>query len=523
MMAKDTTQVDMTQKESLVNLAFTNKAGKSRLSGTFNGTEIGGTGQLASGEWVSWKAVRTSAASTDSSAKAKPAKPETIGDVVYPFVGFGKKTIAKQETILIKNATVWTNEKSGVLAGTDVLLKGGKITAIVKGLKDASARVIDGTGKHVTAGIIDEHSHVGATGGINECSQSVTAEARIADVIDPEDMEIYRQLSGGVTASHILHGSCNTIGGQTQLLKFRWGKNAEDLKFGNWDPFIKFALGENVKRSYNTANNRFPDTRMGVEQVLMDAFTRARDYEKLGPGKRIDLELETLLEILNKKRFITCHSYVQSEINQILKVADKFGFTVNTLTHILEGYKVADKMKAHGANASTFADWWNYKMEVLDAIPQNAYLMQKNGVNVAINSDDAEMARRLNHEAAKSVKYAGMSEEDALKMVTLNPAKMLHVADRVGSIKEGKDADVVVWSANPLSIYAKSEQTIVDGTIVFDRAEDAKVQEALKAEKQRLVMKMLGAKKGGAPTRPANHSYKEENNFEEDHKHDRRL
>jgi imidazolonepropionase-like amidohydrolase len=523
MMAKDTMQVDMSQKEALVNLSFTNKAGKSRLSGTFNGTEIGGTGQLASGEWVSWKAVRTSAAAVDTAAKAKPAKPEVIGDVVYPFTGLGKKTIAKQETILIKNATVWTNEKSGVLAGTDVLLKGGKITAIGKGLKDASARVIDGTGKHVTAGIIDEHSHVASSGGINECSQSVTAEARIADVIDPEDVDIYRQLSGGVTASHILHGSCNTIGGQTQLLKFRWGKNAEDLKFGNWDPFIKFALGENVKRSYNTANNRFPDTRMGVEQVLTDAFTRARDYEKLGPGKRIDLELETLLEILNKKRFITCHSYIQSEINSILKVADKFGFTVNTLTHILEGYKVADKMKAHGANASTFADWWNYKMEVLDAIPQNAYLMQKNGVNVAINSDDAEMARRLNHEAAKSVKYAGMSEEDALKMVTLNPAKMLHVADRVGSIKEGKDADVVVWSAHPLSIYAKSEQTIVDGTIVFDRAEDAKLQEALKAEKQRLVMKMLGAKKGGAATRPAIPSYKPENMCEEDHNHERSL
>lgn len=523
MIAKDTTQVDLSQKESLVNLSFTNKAGKSRLSGNWNGTDFGGTGQLSTGEWISWKAVRTAAAAADSSAKAKPTKPEVIGDVVFPFTGFGKKTIAKQETILIKNATVWTNEKSGVLAGTDVLLKGGKITAIGKGLKDASARVIDGTGKHVTAGIIDEHSHVGATGGINECSQSVTAEARIADVIDPEDVDIYRQLSGGVTASHILHGSCNTIGGQTQLLKFRWGKNAEDLKFGNWDPFIKFALGENVKRSYNTANNRFPDTRMGVEQVLTDAFTRARDYEKLGPGKRIDLELETLLEILNKKRFITCHSYVQSEINQILKVADKFGFTVNTLTHILEGYKVADKMKAHGANGSTFADWWNYKMEVLDAIPQNAYLMQKNGVNVAINSDDAEMARRLNQEAAKSVKYAGMSEEDALKMVTLNPAKMLHVADRVGSIKEGKDADVVVWSAHPLSIYAKSEQTIVDGTVVFDRVEDAQLQEALKAEKQRLVMKMLGAKKGGMATRPATPSYKAENMCEEDHNHERSL
>jgi hypothetical protein len=313
------------------------------------------------------------------------------------------------------------------------------------------------------------------------------------------------------------------IGGQTQLLKFRWGQNAEALKFANWDPFIKFALGENVKRSWNTSNPRFPDTRMGVEQVLTDAFTRARDYEKLGPGKRIDLELETLLEILNKKRFITCHSYVQSEINSILKVADKFGFTVNTLTHILEGYKVADKMKAHGANASTFADWWNYKMEVLDAIPQNAAIMQAVGVNVAINSDDAEMARRLNQEAAKSIKYAGMSEEDALKMVTLNPAKMLHVADRVGSIAPGKDADLVIWSDHPLSIYAKSEKTIVDGTVVFDRAEDAKLQVALQTEKQRLIQKMIASKKGGASTRPSAPSVKKQNMCEEDHNHDKSL
>jgi imidazolonepropionase-like amidohydrolase len=316
-----------------------------------------------------------------------------------------------------------------------------------------------------------------------------------------------------------LHGSCNTIGGQTQLLKLRWGANAEGLKFANWDPFIKFALGENVKRSYNTSNPRFPDSRMGVEQVLMDAFTRAKDYEKQGPGKRIDLELETLVEILNHKRFITCHSYVQSEINAMMKVADHFGFTVNTFTHILEGYKVADIMAKHGAAASTFSDWWSYKMEVTDAIPQNAYLMQKTGVNVAINSDDAEMARRLNQEAAKSVKYAGMSEEEALKMVTLNPAKMLHVADRVGSIKEGKDADIVVWSDNPLSIYAKSEQTIVDGAVVFDRAADLIRQAELKAEKQRLVQKMIGAKKGGASTRPATPSYKEENECEVDHHH----
>ena len=525
LISKDTIQVDLSQKGPLVNLSFTSKTNngkKTRLTGTQHADLWIGTGQEPSGTWVSWSANKEGNAKSDSS-KSSPKEKETLGEVVYPFVGFGQKSIAKAGTYLIKNATVWTNEKQGVLNGTDVLIKAGKIAEIGKNLQDKTAKIIDGTNKHLTAGIIDEHSHVAATGGINECSQSVTAEVRVADVIDPDDVDIYRQLSGGVTSSHILHGSCNTIGGQTQLLKFRWGQNAEQMKFANWDPFIKFALGENVKRSYNTSNNRFPDTRMGVEQVLMDAFTRAKDYEKQGPGKRIDLELETLLEILNKKRFITCHSYVQSEINSIMKVAEKFGFNVNTFTHILEGYKVADKMKTHGASASTFSDWWTYKMEVTDAIPQNAYLMQQNGLNVAINSDDAEMARRLNQEAAKSIKYAGMNEQEALKMVTLNPAKMLHVADRVGSIKEGKDADLVLWSDHPLSIYAKSEKTLVDGTIVFDRELDSQLQKDLEAEKQRLVHKMMAAKKGGEKTRPASPSYKAMNSCEEDHNHEKSL
>ena len=525
LLGKDTLALEFSQKDQLVNLTYTAKADqgkKTRLSGDFLGNSMLGTGTLGNGEWVSWQATREANADTVSTKK-RPTKSEEVGSVVFPFNGYGQKTIPKSETILIKNTTVWTNEKSGILKETDVLIKNGKIAAIGKGLKDPTARVVNGAGKHLTAGIIDEHSHVAASGGINECSQSVTAEVRITDVIDPEDVDMYRQLSGGVTSSHILHGSCNTVGGQTQLLKFRWGQTAEGLKFANWDPFIKFALGENVKRSYNPSNPRFPDTRMGVEQVLTDAFTRARDYEKQGPGKRIDLELEALVEILNHKRFITCHSYVQSEINAMMKVADKFGFTVNTFTHILEGYKVADKMKAHGASASTFSDWWNYKMEVVDAIPQNAFLMQKNGVNVAINSDDAEMARRLNHEAAKSIKYAGMSEEDALKMVTLNPAKMLHVADRVGSIKEGKDADLVIWSDHPLSIYAKSEKTIVDGAVVFDREVDAKLQVDLKKEKQRLIQKMILAKKGGSATRPMTPSFREENMCEDDHGHGKSL
>jgi imidazolonepropionase-like amidohydrolase len=349
---------------------------------------------------------------------------------------------------------------------------------------------------------------------------------RIGDNLNPDDINIYRQLSGGVTTSHILHGSANTIGGQTQLIKLRWGANDDGLKFKEWPGFIKFALGENVKRTTAQNNNRFPDTRMGVEQMLTDAFTRAKDYQKAmardKKGTRRDLELDALVEILNGERHITCHSYVQSEINAAIKVAEKMGFKFNTFTHILEGYKVADKMKEHGAHASTFSDWWNYKMEVIDAIPYNARLMQQVGVNVAINSDDAEMARRLNQEAAKAVKYGGMSEEEALKLVTLNPAKMLHIAEKVGSIKAGKDADVVVWSDHPLSIYAKSLYTIVDGIIYFDREKDEQLRKAVASERNRIIRKMVAEKRSGSPVQPAQPTYQVMHTCS-DHYHDHGL
>ncbi|GAC1585579.1 MAG: hypothetical protein NVS3B19_03290 [Ginsengibacter sp.] len=439
-----------------------------RLSGVSNNHVLQGNGMDTSGNMITWTAtlIKPAASIVTTSTTKKINTPLSV--VTYPFNGYGFEQSPKQEDILIKNSTVWTNEKEGILEHTDVLLHNGKIAQVGKSLSAAAARVIDGTGKYLSPGIIDEHSHI-AVSSINEGGHSVTSEVRIADNLNPEDINIYRQLSGGVTTSHILHGSANTIGGQTQLIKLRWGANDNDLKFAGADPFIKFALGENVKRTTSSSNNRFPDTRMGVEEVLMNAFTRARDYEnsKKDPGFKRDLQLDALVEIMHKKRFITCHSYVQSEITAAMRVGDKFGFNFNTFTHILEGYKVADKMKIHGANASTFSDWWNYKVEVIDAIPQNAALMQRVGLNVAINSDDAEMARRLNQEAAKSVKYAGMSEADAFKMVTLNPAKMLHVDDKVGSIKVGKDADVVLWTDNPLSIYAKPEKTIVDGVVYF--------------------------------------------------------
>ncbi len=424
--------------------------------------------------------------------------------LLFPFSAFGWKSIPQQKDFLIKNATVWTNEKEGILKRTDVLIQKGKIVNIGKNLRAGGSEIINGEGKHLTAGIIDEHSHIAISGGVNECTHSITSEVRIGDVIDYEDVNIYRQLAGGVTTSHLLHGSCNPIGGQTALIKLRWGLNSEQLKFGSNDPFIKFALGENVKRSGGNTLERYPDTRMGVEALYMDAFQRARQYVEARKTKpeetRIDLKLEALGQILEKKRFITCHSYVQSEINMLMKVAEHFNFTVNTFTHILEGYKLADIMKKHGAGAAGFSDWWAYKFEVYEAIPYNGAILHEQGVVTAYNSDDAEMARRLNQEAAKAVMYGNVPEEEALKFVTLNPAKLLHIDNRVGSIRIGKDADLVLWNDHPLSILATSDMTFVDGVKYWDKNEDLAKRAYIREERQRIIQKMIRAKNAGEKT-----------------------
>jgi imidazolonepropionase-like amidohydrolase len=484
-----------------------NPVGDVRLSGYLtNGNPVAFSGDVVinSAPAGFWNGTFKEAAK-EMPKRDEPAKPAIAnGALIYPFIAFGTDNLPAQETILLKNATVWTNEKEGILQNADVLLEGGKIKAVGKNLSAGSAKVIDATGKHITAGLIDEHSHIAGSGGINEGAQSVSAEVRIGDVINSEDINIYRQLAGGVTSSQILHGSANPIGGQSQLIKLRWGKLPEELKFAGADGFIKFALGENVKQSSSSNNQRFPSTRMGVEQTFVDEFTRAKEYEKAlsvkGNNVRRDLELDAIVEILNNKRFITCHSYVQSEINMLIHVADSLGFKINTFTHILEGYKVADKMKAHGIAGSTFSDWWAYKMEVQDAIPYNGKIMHNVGITTAFNSDDAEMARHLNQEAGKSVLYGGVSEEEALKLVTLNPAKMLHIDNKVGSLKVGKDADVVIWSANPLSIYARAEKTFIDGIAYWDMDRDAALQTAQKAEKARIIQKLAASKSAGAST-----------------------
>lgn len=529
------TPVNITVMGNNITLTLNPKdiTGTIRLSGNITTDPLrwSGKGQSPDGEWIDWSANFKSAVNAvtkKDSAKKQP----TFGQVIYPFCAYGKpheeelgfiKEKIKElknpyDAVLIKHVTVWTNEEEGILKNRDVYITEGRIVRIADDInapKLAHAKVIDGTGKHLTAGIIDEHSHIAISNGVNEGTQASSAEVRIGDVINSEDINIYRALAGGVTSAQLLHGSANPIGGQSAIVKLRWGKSPEEMKFEKADGFIKFALGENVKQSnwgdFNTL--RFPQSRMGVEQVYYDYFTRAKEYDakqkafsNLSDKEKIngtpfhkDLELESLAEILNKKRFITCHSYVQSEINMLMHVGDSLGFQVNTFTHILEGYKVADKMKARGIGASSFSDWWAYKMEVKDAIPYNASLLNQMGVVTAINSDDAEMGRRLNQEAAKGIKYGGMSEEDALKMVTLNPAKLLHLDKKVGSIKVGKDADVVLWSDNPLSIYAKAEKTIVDGIIYYDNEEDAKLRIEIQKERARIIQKMIDEKKGGAP------------------------
>ena len=494
-------------------ISISTNDGSYRSVGLFNNGFIKGRYQDEKGLYHTFSMTR------DSSFQNVKKKGKTEVDTIIPKIWFPNQAYGfmekpNTENIFFKNATIWTNEIEGILRDSEIAIKDGKILAVGKGLdisslfkKDEVVKTIDAKGNHITCGIIDEHSHIAITRGVNESSQAVTAEVRIGDVIKSNDHNIYRQLAGGVTASQLLHGSANPIGGQSAIIKLHWGSSAEEMKIEGADGFIKFALGENVKQSNwsNSNRTRFPQTRMGVEQIFYDAFYRARAYEtewklyntmsqsmkRNAKAPREDLELNTLIDILNKKRFVTCHSYVQSEINMLMHVSDSMHFNINTFTHILEGYKVAKQMKKHGAGGSTFSDWWAYKFEVNDAIPYNATLLNNAGVVTAINSDDAEMGRRLNQEASKAVKYGGTSEEDAWKMVTLNPAKLLHLDDRMGSLKVGNDADIVIWTENPLSIYAKVLQTYVNGICLFDKDRDKKMLERDLKERMRIIKKMM--------------------------------
>jgi len=496
--------------------------GTIRMSGSIEESNLAGSGQLGDGRDFTWTATRTApfVAKPDTT---KPAEVKMASfEAVFPDGPFGRKAAPEQPAaVLARNATIWTNGSAGKMENADLLVQRGKVMQVGKNLTvPAGAVVIDATGKHVTSGVIDAHSHIAIGQGVNEGTQAITAEVRIGDVVDSDD--IYRQLAGGVTMSNLLHGSANPIGGQNAVIKLRWGALPEEMKFDAAMPGIKFALGENVKQSNwgERFTTRYPQTRMGVEQIMRDEFQAAKDYDRawkeytdkkkikgnefLIPPRR-DLELETIVEILQDKRQIHCHSYRQDEILALIRLAEELGFHVNVFQHILEGYKVADAMAKHKAAGSAFADWWAYKFEVYDAIPHAGALMHNQGVVVSFNSDSNEMARRLNTEAAKAVKYGNVPEEEAWKFVTLNPAKQLRIDQRVGSLEPGKDADFVIWSGHPMSTLTRCEQTWIDGRKYFDIQDDTNLREEVAQQRATLVQKALASKdkKGKEEGKPA--------------------
>ncbi|SNZ01349.1 Imidazolonepropionase [Flagellimonas pacifica] len=470
---------------------------------------IKGEGTIDFKDSVFWKAVREK--ESDSKGSAVKKRPSgkltaTLGETIFPFMAYGTTDKIRPQSVLITNATVWTNEEEGILENTDVLIQDGKIVRIGKNIEAGNARIIEGAGKHLTPGIIDEHSHI-AISAVNEIAAN-SSMVRMGDVINSEDISIYRALAGGVVAAHILHGSSDPIGGQSALIKLKWGEDPETLKIEGAAPFIKFALGENPKRSKSAPSIRFPRSLMGLEQFYTNAFSEALDYKKgwdgynqldkrkrkSTPMPRTDLVKQAMLEIVEGRRYISCHSYQEKEMLMLMDVAKRFGFTINTFTHALEGYRIADKLVEHGIGGSTFSDKWNFKWETRNAIPYNATIMNNEGVVTAINSDSRETIRHLNHEAAKSIKYGNMAPEEALKLITLNPAKLLRLDETMGSIKVGKSADVVLWSAPPMSIYAKPEKTIIEGAIYFDLERDKILREENVRERARIIQLMQGDK-----------------------------
>ncbi|MEE2917807.1 MAG: amidohydrolase family protein [Candidatus Neomarinimicrobiota bacterium] len=482
--------------------------GVTRFKGTITGGKATGYVFYPDGSSSGWTAVLDSV----KAEKGKKSKKESASNLslVFPEGAYGLDSdVPNPRTILINDATIWTSGPKGVLKEWDILFQDGKVKKIARNisLPRGNALVINGKGKHVTPGLIDAHSHM-AGESINEGFQNVTAEVRMRDVIDPNDVAMYRALAGGLTTINLLHGSANPIGGQNVVMKLRWGSFSNDLILKHAPQGIKFALGENVKRK--RSYGRYPETRMGVEQVIRDAFTAARDYQKTWdtykkdvklqrssmPPRR-DLELDAMVEIMEGKRLVHSHSYRQDEILMLTRIAEDFGFRMATFQHVLEGYKVAERLAEHGAGASTFSDWWAYKYEVVDAIPYNGTLMTNAGVTVSFNSDSDELARRMNLEAAKAVKYGGLDEAEALKFVTINPAKQLKIDKHVGSLELGKDADFVVWSGHPLSTYSICEQTWLDGKQYFSLEQDQYYRERDSKVRNDLIQKILQAPDNG--------------------------
>lgn len=506
--------------DGMYRFALKSDANQERLNGSYTD---------ANGNEYRFSAQRQAGSEEESTENREAGSPTYLSQQTFPNTGLGLAEIPEQQNLIVKNATIWTSSDAGILENADLIVRNGRIHRIGQGLSTPRGYTeVDGTDLHITPGIIDEHSHIAISGGVNEGTEAITSEVRIGDVVNPDDVHIYRSLAGGTTVAHLLHGSANPVGGQGQTIKLRWGRNAEDLKFTETPPTIKMALGENVKQSnWGINNHRYPQTRMGVAALIHDFFRTAREYEqaqqaydnlsrrernRTAPPRR-DYRLDALLEILNEQRHIHAHSYVASEVISLMDVADELGFSIHTFTHILEGYKVAPEMAEHGANASSFADWWAFKIEAFDAIPFNACTLMDQGILTSLNSDSNDLQRRMNIEAAKSVRYCDMDEQEALKMITLYPAMQLEISEYVGSIEEGKHADFVVWNNHPLSAYAQVQQTWIEGVQYFNREDDLERRQSVTEERQALIQKVLaqgsearrGSQNGFKPEQPTWH------------------
>lgn len=456
--------------------------------------------------------------------EAPPRRSEAPDSDVRPLPSRPGGPLSEPKGVVVRGAGILTQGPAGTLSKGDLLVVDGRVAAVgpsveVPPLIASSVLTLDGTGTFVTPGLVDAHSHTAIDGNVNETGRNVSADSRVLDVLDPFDPALYRELAGGLTTAHVLHGSANTIGGQDAILKLKWGAGPSELALAGAPPGIKMAMGENPRGANRRAGrDRFPRTRMGVAALLRERFAAAREYrrrqrveaEARARGEdplpvRPDPSLEAIAEVLEGKRRIHAHAYVKQEILDLLRACGEEGVTVATLQHALDAYKVADEIAAHGAGASVFSDWWAYKLEVFDAIPWNAALLAERGVLVSLNSDSDELARRMNLEAAKGVKYGGLSREAALALVTTNPARQLGIEGRVGSLEPGKDGDFVLWSGDPLDAGTVCLETWVEGKKLFDRAADLAARDLLAAEKADLVTKALRESARGEETAGAGH------------------
>ena len=476
--------------------------GVALLAGSVRGEEFYGWTSLPNGANPSFRGSRTEAYEGATRGTVAMNVPEIDLPFIRPMMEFGRSAIPEQPAaVVVRNATVWSQGPLGQMENADLLVQAGKVVAVGPDL-DAprGAMEIDATGKHVTPGLIDPHIHAGVS-AVNESGFAIVPEVRMGDVVTHNNIWMYRQLAGGLTTAHIKHGSANPIGGENVFVKLRWGSLPEDLKLEGAPRTVKFALGENPKRR----EGRYPDTRMGTQEIIRDHFLAARDYERewqrweaSGEGipPRRDLRMEAILDILNQELLISSHGYRADEFLALVRLAEEFGFRVQTLQHGIEAYKIAPELAASGVAAVVWSDWGGFKMEAYDASVYNARILIEAGVVTSLHSDNNEISSRMNWEAGKLLR-TGLTHEQALSTVTNQAAKAVAIDARVGSLEVDKDADFVIWSGNPLSQFTRAEQTWVDGRRYFSLEEDAAMREQIDRERTQLIQAILSISGNG--------------------------